>query len=62
MMTDFEGLIKAGKLSSTKDIKSLIYLSMVFRKYKDSVASVEPPNFVMALMAGLGKLFGFKIL
>jgi quercetin dioxygenase-like cupin family protein len=62
MMVDFERLIEAGKLSSTKDIKSLIYLSMVFRKYKDSVASVEPPNFVMALMAGLGKLFGFKIL
>lgn len=43
-------------------MKSLIYLSMVFRKYKDSVASVETPNFVMAMMAGLGKLLGFKIL
>jgi len=60
MMQDFERLIKNGKLRSTKDLKSVIYLSMVFRKYKDSVSSVVPPNFIMTLMAGIGKLLGFR--
>lgn len=61
MMQDFERLINSGKLKSTKDIRSVIYLSMVFRKYKNSVSSVTPPNFVMTMMAGVGKLLGFKI-
>ncbi|MBN8663637.1 MAG: cupin domain-containing protein [Chitinophagales bacterium] len=61
MMSDFERLINIGKIKSAKDIKSLIYLSIVFRKYKESVSSVVPPNFVMILMAGIGKILGFKI-
>ncbi|SFF40535.1 cupin domain-containing protein [Thermoflexibacter ruber] len=61
MMYDFERIIKQEKIKSTKDFSSLIYMSMVFRKYKDSLSSVEPPDFVMSFMATLGKVLGFRI-
>lgn len=61
MMYHFEKLIKEGKLNSTKDLRSIIYLAMVFRRYNDSVSSVNPPNFVMNAMAAIGNLLGFKI-
>lgn len=61
MMKTFERLMKEGKLISASGIKSIIYLSMTFKKYEKEVVSVNPPPFVISLMAGIGKLFGFKI-
>ncbi|HMG15675.1 MAG TPA: cupin domain-containing protein [Saprospiraceae bacterium] len=62
MMRDLHQLvIKSGKIKSFKDVKSLIYLSMLWIKYKDSQRSVDPPYFIMKIMAGIGKLTGFKI-
>jgi quercetin dioxygenase-like cupin family protein len=61
MMYDFERMIKQEKIKSTKNFTSIVYMAMVFRKYKDSLSSVEPPDFVMSLLAGIGKLLGFRI-
>jgi len=60
MMQTFERLQNAGKLKG-KDLSSIIYLSLIFKKYKKEVKSVVPPDFVISVMAGLGKVFGFKI-
>jgi quercetin dioxygenase-like cupin family protein len=61
MMRCFEQLSKSGKIKTLKDFKSLIYLAMAFKKFNKDVRSIEPPDFVMNLMASLGKLMGFKI-
>ena len=60
MMRSFEKLQNEGKLKGT-DLKSIIYLSMNFRKYKDEVVSVSPPPFVINAMAGIGNLMGYKL-
>ncbi len=60
MMRSFERLQNEGKLKGT-DLRSVIYLSMSFKKYRDQVISVSPPDFVIQVMAGIGRLTGFKI-
>ena len=61
MMRTLEHLSKAGKLATTKDLRSLIYLSMTFKKYKRDVVSVQPPPFVINIFNTIGKLLGFKL-
>ena len=60
MMRSFEKLQNEGKLKGT-DLKSIIYLSMNFRKYKDEVVSVSPPPFVISAMANIGKWIGYRL-
>ena len=60
MMRSFEKLQNEGKLKGT-DLKSIIYLSMNFKRYRNEVVSVSPPNFVISAMAGIGKLVGLKL-
>ena len=61
MLRTFERLSQAGKIRSNKDLRSLIYLAMTFKRYEHEVKSTTPPQFVMTALAGLGKLFGFKL-
>lgn len=60
MMQSFEKLQSEGKLKGT-DLKSIIYLALTFKKYKREVRSVNPPDFVISVMAGIGKILGFKL-
>lgn len=60
MMQTFEQLQNTGKLKG-KDLRSIIYLALTFKKYKKEVRSIVPPDFVISLMAGVGKLCGFKL-
>lgn len=60
MMQSFQKLQSEGKLNG-KDLKSIVYLSMNFKKYKNEVVSVSPPPFVISAMAGLGKMVGYKL-
>lgn len=60
MMQSFEKLQNEGKLKGT-DLKSIIYLAMTFKRYKSEVKSVNPPDFVISIMAGIGKIFGFML-
>lgn len=61
MLQTFEQLTTEGKLLGTSDIKSIIYLSLTFKKYSSEITSVNPPPFVINFMAGIGKLFGMKV-
>ena len=61
MLRTFERLMNADKIRSNSDIRSLIYLAMIFKKHESEVVSVNPPPFVMTTLAGLGKLMGFKL-
>lgn len=61
MMVTLEKLSKEKKLTSTKDLKSIMYMAMTFGKYQRDVKSVAPPPFIMAFFAWIGKLKGYKI-
>ena len=61
MLMTFEKLTTEQKLNSTSDIKSIIYLALTFKKFRSEITSVNPPQFVINSMAGIGKLLGFKI-
>lgn len=61
MLRTFEQMMHANKIRSNSDIRSLIYLAMIFKKHDAEVVSVNPPPFVMTALAGVGKLFGFKL-
>ncbi|GLU57251.1 hypothetical protein Dfri01_67120 [Dyadobacter frigoris] len=57
----FERLTNEQKLKSTSDLKSIIYLALTFKKFSKVQVSVLPPPFVINMMAGIGKLLGYKI-
>lgn len=61
MMQTFEKLMNEGKLIGTSGLKSVIYLSMTFKKYGKEVISVTPPPIIINLFAGIGKVLGYKI-
>lgn len=61
MMQTFERLMNEDKLTGTSDLKSLLYLSLTFKKYESEVVSVVPPAFVISTLAAIGRLLGFKV-
>ena len=61
MMRDLHSMVHSGKVRGFKDMKSLIYLSMLWVKYKEVQRSVSPPFFVMKLMSGIGTMIGYKL-
>ena len=61
IMMCFEKLSREGKIRTLKDLRSLIYLSMAFKKFGKEGKSVDPPDFVISLMAKLGNLLGYKL-
>lgn len=61
MMRELHGLVHSGKINGFKNPKSLLYLSMLWVKYKEVQHSVNPPFAAMKLMASIGKLIGYKL-
>ena len=61
MMRELHGLVHSGKIKGFNDLKSLIYLSMLWVKHQELQRSIQPPFFVMRIMALVGKLVGYKI-
>jgi mannose-6-phosphate isomerase-like protein (cupin superfamily) len=61
MMRELHGLVHSGKIKGFSDFQSLVYLSMLWVKHKESQQSTQPPFFVMKLMTLLGKWMGYKI-
>ena len=55
-------LIRAGKLRSPRDPKSLLYISMLFREHADTIAAASPPQRgTMAVMAAVGRLLRLEL-
>ncbi|MEM7114590.1 MAG: cupin domain-containing protein [Chloroflexota bacterium] len=61
MLRTFQRLSQEDKIRSNKDLRSLMYMAMVFKQYEHEVRSTTPPHFVMTALAGVGKLAGFKL-
>jgi quercetin dioxygenase-like cupin family protein len=61
MMRELHGLVHSGKIRGFGDLKSLVYLSMLWVKHQELQRSIQPPFFVMRCMSVVGKLIGYKI-
>ena len=61
MLQTFEKLMVEEKIQSNSDLRSMLYLAMVFKEHEKEIVSVTPPHFVMTLLSGIGKVIGFKI-
>lgn len=59
-METLDRLVKAGKVRGTKDPRSLIYMSMSAVRHRPD-ATVKPPQWVVNLMAFIGRRLGFSI-
>jgi quercetin dioxygenase-like cupin family protein len=56
-----EALIKQGKIDGMSGFRNLAYLSQHSLKYTQTIVSVKPPQIVLAIMAKLGTLLGYKV-
>lgn len=56
MLEAMDVYVKEGKIKGT-DFKSVTYLCRVMAAFPDVTQSVNPPQFVVKLMAGINKLF-----
>lgn len=61
MMRELHGLVVSGKVTGFNDFKSLIYVSMLWVKHDKLQRSVNPPFFVMRILAVIGRIFGFTL-
>lgn len=61
MLLTFEDLMANNQLVNDKSLKSKIYLSLVFKKHKTEIVSVNPPQIIINFIAGIGKLLGYSI-
>ncbi len=61
MMRQLHSLVQQGKIKGFNNLKSLIYLSMLWVKHKEVQRSVNPPFAIMRFMALIGKLIRYKI-
>ena len=50
-----------GKKKLKMNLNTAIHISMLMKKYKDEIVSVNPPNFVVSLLNRLGELRGLKV-
>jgi mannose-6-phosphate isomerase-like protein (cupin superfamily) len=61
MMRELHGLVHSGKIRGFNDLKSLVYLSMLWVKHKELQQSIQPPFVVMRFMNLIGKLLNYKL-
>jgi hypothetical protein len=54
-------LSHGGKEKIKMNITTAIHLSMLMKKYKEEIVSVNPPNLVVSLLNSIGKIRGIKI-
>jgi quercetin dioxygenase-like cupin family protein len=62
-MSTFCDLATSGKIRSLppKDLASLLYVSMLFVRYEDTIVSVKPPAVVLKLLAFVGRRLGYGL-
>jgi hypothetical protein len=43
------------------NLNSATHLSMLMKKYKEEIVSVNPPNFIVSVLNRIGKIQGLKV-
>ena len=59
-MESLDRLVRAGKIRGTKDLRSIIYMSMSAVRYRPDV-TVTPPQWMVNTMAFIGRGLGFNL-
>jgi len=54
-------LIEQGKVTSRTGLKGGIYLSLNALEFRNDVVPVQPPYWFIKLLAGIGRLLGYKL-
>jgi mannose-6-phosphate isomerase-like protein (cupin superfamily) len=54
-------LSKGGKEKIRMNLNTATHLSMLMKKYKKEIVSVNPPNFFVTLLNKIGKIRGIKV-
>jgi mannose-6-phosphate isomerase-like protein (cupin superfamily) len=61
-LRDIVAKLSSGKKEKLKmNLNAVIHLSMLMKKYPAEIRSVNPPDFVVSMMNGMGKLRGIKL-
>jgi quercetin dioxygenase-like cupin family protein len=59
-METLDRLVKAGKVRGTKDLRSIIHMSMAAVRHRPDV-TVKPPQWMVNFMAFLGRRLGYSL-
>lgn len=59
-METLDRLARAGKVRGTRDLRSLVYMAMSAAEHRPDV-TVKPPQWVVDLMASVGRRLGFTL-
>jgi hypothetical protein len=59
-MECLDRLARAGKIRGTRDLRSLIYMSMSAAEFRPDV-TVKPPRWMVIFLAFLGRRLGFTL-
>lgn len=61
LLLTLDELVKAGKITGTKNIRSIVHFNQALVAYPQVTQSVNPPQWLVKLLAHFGKLFGLSI-
>jgi hypothetical protein len=53
--------VKAGKITSIKDFKSIMYINQALIAYPEVTQNVNPPQWIVRLLGTVSKGFGLSI-
>lgn len=61
LLLTLDELVKSGKVTKAGNFKSMMYMSQALAAFPKVTQSVKPPQSVMKLVSGVGKLFGLSV-
>lgn len=61
LLLTLDELVKGGKITSQKDIRSVLYLHKALAAYPAVTQNVNPPQWVVRLFSFIGELLGISI-
>ena len=61
LLLTLDELVKAGKITSIKDFKSIMYINQALIAYPEVTQNVKPPQWIVRLFGTMSKTFGLSI-
>ena len=61
LLLTLDELVKSGKITSQKDIRSILYLNKAMAAYPNVTHNIKPPQWVVRCLAGIATTLGFSI-
>ena len=61
LLLTLDELVKSGKITSTKDLRSIIHINKAMAAFPAVTQSVKPPQWVVKFLSSIGSLLGISI-